>query len=381
MTFFDHRKRRSRFSEPSLSLFLIAAVSNPLGMASCDYSWEFPYYLYIACVVIIQSAFLLLFVHTMARVDFKNDKEWWQKKGLYLAMQVVALLWIMNYTVRNILDPHLNIIRGNIWCQILPHFSIFLPAMFYCLYLHQILNRLVLSFHDSMFELSSRTIAILRALILFIPITSTAMLLEENDVVCVGSWSAPDLHQSLSVCSIASDNFVITQYYIVHGFVLLIIALNIILGVMFTAKLTKLVAMTKQIHSADSAKHLKFEALIKKNNLLTVIGWIYTTIGFAVYRVLHVGLPVVVDCLVNVILVGLMLKRNEWYYKRLCAPCIAMGVFRAGNKPNRTSKVADAPNVELPASVSPTHVHVDSDSVNCDGEVVGSGISIENGIQ
>lgn len=216
---------------------------------------------------------------------------------------------------------------------------------------------------------------------MFIPITSTALLLEENVVVCVRSWSAPDLDQTLFSCSIAAENFVITQYYIVHAYVLLIIALNVILGVMFTAKLTKLVAMTKKIHSADSAKHLKFEALIKKNNMLTVVGCISTTIGFALYRVFHSGLPVVLDALINVILVGLMLKCNEWYYKRLCAPCIAMSVFRAGKQPKRTSKVADAPSVELPASVSPMHVHLDSDSVNCDGEVAASGISIENGIQ
>merc|ERR1712228_448912 len=72
------------------------------------------------------------------------------------------------------------------------------------------------------------------------------------------------------------------------------------------------------------------EALIIKNVILTISGFISTTVSYFLYNELYMIVMVHMDLFVNCLIIGLMNNWNELHYKRLCGICILI-CFRKCN--------------------------------------------------
>ena len=300
---------------------------------------EDSYYLYLLCLVVLTLLIIPLLVFSIyqsvrARQQKNNIRVMWI---LYIVMQIVALFRFVNELVLGGIDPLTHIIRDTIWCSVLPYSYLFVPGIFFGLYLLQILFRLKLSFDGSYLEISRWTLYTLGVMVLIIPMLSTISLLidDYDDVGCVQTWNAPDFSRPLAYCTVPSTELFIFKSNIVLIVVALINMLNITFGVIFCLKLHQFVKMTQSAESSDPFKILKFQALIIKICILTLTGSISTTLGFMLFGFSILFLHF--DAFINCVVIGLMFSCNEWYYKRLCGPCVLL-CFRWGH-PFRSGKL------------------------------------------
>ena len=244
---------------------------------------------------------------------------------LYLSMQIVAIYSLVQGLLRIAIDPHTMIFRTSSWCKILSYSRFYCPGIFYGLYLFQILLRLSASFHGTYLALSKFTLYTLGTLTLIIPIlASIILIIDGGGAECIRSWAPPDLDLNITFCTVPPDLSMLFKYYIADGLVLLTNALNITFGVMFTIKLRQFVNMRQTSNPSPSAssKRIKFEALIIKNNILTIFGIISTTTSYALFVVTQLNFPMQLDSFINCCVVGLMFSCNERHYQRIYSPLI-----------------------------------------------------------
>lgn len=137
----------------------------------------------------------------------------------------------------------------------------------------QVLIRLEMSFRGSFLELSKWTVWTLRTLVAVIPISSTIVLIsDDHNLDCLQKWNPPDLDRTLWICRVPPQSLRMMKYHIMEGIVLLINALNITFGVIFTLKLRQFVKLRKEsgVTPKTKAKQCKFQNLILKNDSLSV---------------------------------------------------------------------------------------------------------------
>lgn len=107
---------------------------------------------------------------------------------------------------------------------------------------------------------------------------------------CIGSWYSPDIDERFSICLVSKDSLLLFEWHIYETIIGLVVALNIIFGLIFSAKLTDLVGLRpasfrqKSIETSSTRKcsengastpranQSKLKALVVKNNILTFTG-------------------------------------------------------------------------------------------------------------
>lgn len=223
----------------------------------------------------------LLFVHTLWHEYTQQNERKFRKvrtlRILYITMQIVSMLWLLGDTLRKTIN-----VDSAFWCKFQSHFVMLIPTIYYAIYLFQLLLRLEASFKSSYLALSRRNSYILRTLVFIPPAVAVSTLLLQSiarpDIECMFSWNPPDLNESISYCILEPTTLIAFKYHVFEGWVASVTLLNVTFGVIFTLKLRDFVKLRRNTNT-DTAKRLKFEALIVKNDILcTVLGTTFQSI-------------------------------------------------------------------------------------------------------
>ena len=155
------------------------------------------------------------------------------------------------------------------------------PALAYGTYFMMVLSRLELSFKDTLWALSPRSLYVLRMFVLVVPLVTTLTLaVDRGDHVCITTWTAPDLAHDLTFCQLDPEEMLLFRYYVVFLCVLWVNAFNILFAVLFTVKLKKILKMTQSSASQTEYERLvKLQRLILRNDILTIVGSTSTFLG------------------------------------------------------------------------------------------------------
>lgn len=282
---------------------------------------------------------LFLLGHTLYQQWTKRNEEDFVRvrvmRILYITLQIWAILFVLNGAFRYAIDPHTHLLRDTIGCRFMAFASYYFPGTYFGLYLFQISLRLENSFKGSYLALNQNTLYILRGLILLIPVTAIwsitvdLMTDSEGDLDCIMEWHPSDLNQVVRYCTVPIDDMKYTKPAL-WGCLLLINGLNCNFGAIFTLKLQRFVKNDIANQGIGTPRdQFNFEALIIKNQILTMMGIVSTISAYALYSILPPGqnITLYVDNLLNCLVIGLMFRCNRLYYKRLCRPCI-MCCFR-----------------------------------------------------
>eukprot|EP01084_Bolivina_argentea_P084888 153473_1 len=293
-------------------------------MATCaETTYETPYLEYaISLPLVILLQFLLLSNSIYHEYSEHNNNIALITRILYIILQLIGISWTLMDFFRLVIDPHSPILRDNIGCDITSWASKLIPLIYYAIYLHQILIRLKVSFQNSFFQLNKTIVYILTALLYFISISLSLILILNTNPACKVAWNPADFpDEHLECCSIIlSSNL---QPILMAG-VLFVAFFNILLGSIFTVKLKKLLSYTADQHNDIK---FKFKWLIVKNCLLTLTGATSTLIAWSFWVLKPFGIGTMFlyfDLLINVLVIALMIKYNEKYYKITCKCCIIL---------------------------------------------------------
>ena len=291
-----------------------------------------PYIIYIGVYIVLFIIQLLILTNTIYHeISYRHHPKFKKVRTmrlLYIALQISGIIWLLNQMIVLGIDPHTHILRDSAMCGVTAYSIWYFPGIIYGFYLFSIQIRLETSFRGSYLELSKWKVYTLRTLIIIIPIASTTSLLidvNDPDLECLLEWSPNDIRSSLTYCIVDPSP---SLTLIAGGCILLINALNISLGVIFTLKLRQFVKLVSSDspngdspQSPQSSHQFKLEALIIKNNILTIFGILSSTVGYALY-ISFDSIFLFIDAVVNTMIIGLMFYWNERYYKRLCRPCM-----------------------------------------------------------
>lgn len=180
-------------------------------------------------------------------------------------------------------------------------------------------------------------------------------------LACLYTWNPSDLEESFTYCVLEPVSLIVFKYPIFFIHVASVNMLNIIFAVIFSLKLRKFVTLRRDTKS-NTAQRLKFEALIIKNDLLTFVGLLSTSIGYSLWFAVRNMIIIHVDTLINTIVVGLMFSCNKRYYKLMCRPCIAL-CFKGCDPYSSKAELVKMTAVQSPRSPSDT-----SSPDSCDPE-------------
>ena len=202
-----------------------------------------------------------------------------QSRILYISLQLIGLYWTIIDLFRLIIDPHTHISRGNTSCDILGYSPLIVPAPYYLVYLYQILLRLDLSFKGSYLELSKRNLYTLGALTLIPVICGTIFffIINLSEKACIASWIPDDFkYDDFTYCDVPFNPDALPFYMFVLIWIPII---NIIIGIIFGIKLSKLLSNNKD------NDHIKFQfkSLIVKICILTLTGSISTFMNYGLW--------------------------------------------------------------------------------------------------
>ena len=231
----------------------------------------------------------------------------------------------------------------------------YIPGLFYTIYLLLIILRLETSLRGSYLALKPKTLYILKGLTLIIPITATISLcIGSFDNTCIAEWYLPESNESIHVCNVLLDSVLAFRLHIYEALVVMINGLNITFGIIFSVKLKKIVRVRKE---SNIRSRFKFEALVRKNEILTIIGCISMFTGYAMVMFTENPIYVNIDGFINCVIIGLMESRNRKYYSLLCSPCIALCVrqpFRSTDfMYNRSQVIMSVSLLSSPSSMGP----------------------------
>eukprot|EP01084_Bolivina_argentea_P194130 333042_1 len=252
----------------------------------------------------------------------------------YIALQLIALYWLIIDFIRLTIDPLTSTPQqqaNSIGCDLMAWSPKILPLIYYFTYLYQVLLRLELSFKGSFLAFNKRTIFIL-SLCIFVPLGLLPpffFIANKNQSTCIGHWKPMDfssMHKEnnpLTYCGLEISS--IGNIILILG-VLLVTTANIVFGLMFSIRLKKLLSMNK----GNKNISFKFKGLIIKNSILTLCGTISTVLSYMIWIALAmsghgVGASLLyADLIVNCVVIGLMFNYNDKAYKKLCSYCIRL---------------------------------------------------------
>ena len=117
-----------------------------LPRCASDAVWSGGYWTYVTAngiLILLQSTLL---AHTIYHHhSYRNNKRF-TKFGImltiYIAMQCLALLWLLMDMLMYSIDPHTFILRNSFLCKAMAYGVYYIPPIFYGLYLYQIILRL-----------------------------------------------------------------------------------------------------------------------------------------------------------------------------------------------------------------------------------------------
>ena len=156
-------------------------------------------------------------------------------------------------------------------------------------------------------------------------IYSVALLIDDMDSDCIAEWNPPDLDHSITYCIVPSSELMSVKYHIFTALVTMIDALNLTFAILFSIKLKQFVNLWRSTGEVSAQrKRAKFEELILKNNILTMIGFIATTLCYAGWAITGNLLFPYSDTMVNCIVIILMFNSHQQYYDRICGPCVML---------------------------------------------------------
>ena len=284
---------------------------------------KIPREIYFIIHIIVIALQVILFLQTLYReCSHRNMDKYTNIRTLrmmFICMQLLSLLFQISDSFLFTIDVYLPALRPTFVCQFIAHSVLYFPGLFYGLYLYQIVLRMQISLKGSALALSTTTRWILKIMILLIPLlASTALAFDGLNTICFRS------RDELKYCNVPSVSLLVFKYHIYDVVVLLMVMLNITFGVIFGVKLQKFIKMGTA--GTNQVKQFKFKSLIIKNQILTIVGCVTTTFGFILYPLTEDSTSICIDFLVNCVVIGLMLKWNEPYYKWLCRPCICICV-------------------------------------------------------
>ena len=252
------------------------------------------FYLFVIPSTVIAILSILLLIHTIHNECCRLDEIFRRVKTLrilYIILQILALAILTFNVLRLAVEPQYQFISSGhtSWCKWFAYLPHFIPAIYYAIYLMMILIRLEMSFKDTDFALSRRTVHILRISILILPVVVTGSLaLDVTVPSCLNTWSAPDLAYDLSYCWLPVDEMILYKYHVMPAGVMWVCGLNIIFAALFTVKLLSLqkMGMTGASTKKTGGEQLKLTKFIVRNNVLTIIGCVSTIIGTATLCIL-----------------------------------------------------------------------------------------------
>ena len=179
--------------------------------------------------------------------------------------------------------------------------------------------RLKAAFTDSHLEISKHVYCVLFLLIMIPMIIGpiTFFVLNSTETTCIEEWYPTDFpHLELSYCEHQIKPYSLGAW-VYTSCVGWIPILNIIFGVIFSVKLNKILSK----NDSDIDMKFYFKSLIVKICILTLTGSVSTITCYFLWGsfLLEIGaIFLYLDVLINVMVIGLMFKYNEKYYKKCC---------------------------------------------------------------
>eukprot|EP01084_Bolivina_argentea_P238406 400529_1 len=284
---------------------------------------------------------LLLLIHTL----FYEYKYYQEKRKiinsnisvriLFILLQICGLYWTFIDLLRFIIDPNTFMLRNNIGCALVAHSPKIAPIIYYTIYLHIILLRLKLSFKDTYVAIHKCTFIILLSIIIIPFISFFILLYLISEPYCVWKWTPVDFDMTLTFCDIYTSN---KMRLLTGSGVCWIIGTNIILNAILCMKLR--IFLKKMDHKSS----FKLKSLKIRNCILTIIASFSTLLTWCCWLILGNILPFSVtfvlyfDVWFNCIILSLLFKHNDYYYKKLCKYCI-IGCFQICDKKYETKKL------------------------------------------
>ena len=316
-------------------------------LESCanDEPWRGPY-LEVATslplCIIFQISLLFTSIYQLLRLNTAQInaviKISQKTKILYILLQCIGLIWTISDLLRVLIDPFTRFLRLSLACDIVAVIPHIIPVLFYLVYLYQVFVRLETSLTNSYLQISRTNVYILNSLI-FIPIISTYVVfitLSIGKSACFHPWNPSDLlkvSDKFGYCAFPLDD---TGLIFAGMFVSYIVILNIMLATIFATKLKKL--LSDHDDNEDTKIHLKI--LIVKNTILSVTGSITTIICWFGWYLTNFGILLYIDLCVNCMVIGLMFRYNDMWYKRFCKCFIIMCFMKCDKSKEKMSEEA-----------------------------------------
>ena len=255
-------------------------------------------------------------------------------RTLYIVLQIIGLSWTLFDSFRFVIDPVALILRNNIGCDIVGTAPYYIIGPYYAVYLYQILLRLQASFRDSILEIPSYLMIILKLLIIIPVIIGPIIfyILTQNEYTCL--LVAESSANNLSFCHLPTTP---QSAILLIVAVIYIILLNAIFASIFTVKLNSILS---DDYRKDETAKFKFKSLIIKNGILTITGSISTMAAYILWLtpILDLGyFFLYFDLFLNCLVIGLMFKYNEKWYKKCCRCCIVLCLTNCDKSKNKMS--------------------------------------------
>mmetsp|Transcript_14678 Transcript_14678/g.13178 ORF Transcript_14678/g.13178 Transcript_14678/m.13178 type:complete len:462 (-) Transcript_14678:219-1604(-) len=292
-----------------------------------------PYLEYAVFIPIFLVLQLLLLIYTIHK-EYKKEK-YLQDVSIvvrfsFIALQLSGIYWSIIDLLRFVIDPQQGLMQNNeALCSIVAYSPKIIVIIYYGVYLHQIFYRLDVSFKHSALELS-KTSKVSLSCLLYIPMTAIPVtFFIFSSKRCIWVWSPVDFPQwkHMAFCDVPITG--IGGLIITTGILWVCIA-NLIFGAVFAHKLRTMLSARQRRgsgHSATSIHTFKLKSVMIKNTILVCFASLSTLVNWIGWWTLAApnGLGATLlyfDIFINMMLVSLMFRYNETYYKKLCSCCI-----------------------------------------------------------
>lgn len=294
--------------------------------------------------IILQLLLLIISICQQLKLKANNDRDKAEislkSRLLYITLQCIALIWTLVDLLRAVIDPHTRILnQEDFSCQIYAFIPKIIPILFYVLYLYQIMSRLETSLSNSYLAIGKNVVYIFYGLI-FIPIISgwiVFIILNSKETICFHEWNGSGLDikdEQFGFCDFPLNDAAIYAYGFVIGWICF---LNVIFGGVFSFKLNKLL----MDHKDNENIKFQFKSLIVKNTILSLTGSISTVVCWLLWRFIFgvmTWLFLYFELFINCIVIGLMFKYNDNWYKRFCKCCIMICFIKCDRSKDKLSE-------------------------------------------
>eukprot|EP01084_Bolivina_argentea_P028213 52446_1 len=273
----------------------------------------------------------LLLIQFLRNINFQNKESVSRLDLLCITMQIIGLIFLLSDCMKYTIGPHLNWANNNpSFCKygrfiIIPH------ILSYMCLLNIMIMKIKYAFDGSLAEVSNITIKTLylTSNISIISIMTCYSLFLPGS--CVADWYPNDIHitNALTVCiaagSTGTSGYTPATTILMGILALVIVVFNSILAYLFIRKLKIVINATKSvdIDNNNNTFTREVKAVMVKTAITAVSAsgtssliWI---IGILLQRDAYFLFHI--DVFWNCLMVTLMFKFNDKYYKMLCGVC------------------------------------------------------------